>query len=146
MAGMLAVHPDTDVDWGATASTGAFVFRSGRGWFLGQEEGVLGQTLAGTVILRKREMDLLSNRPVADLDHTLRHETVHVLQTDFAFHAVGSSLEGWLLDRNSFTRRVHEFLDFNLLIPLAMTLANRGFGIDYADRPQEAEAIFLAGR
>ena len=136
-AGILVFHADAELDWWSTISSGAFVFRSRRGWFLGNEEGVVGQTLPGTVVLRYDES--------SDVARTLRHETVHILQQDFAFHAAGSSLEGWMLGHHHLTRRIHETVDFNLVIPLSLTLAWRGFGIDYVNRPHEAEALFLAG-
>jgi len=137
-AGYLALHPDATVDWGSTLSSGAFVFRSGRGWFLGQEAGVVGQTAAGTIIL-----DEADGR---DLDRTLRHERVHILQADFAFHTLGDPLESWLLDKGAITRRVHRVFDFNLLIPVGATALMRGLGLAYVDRPTEAEALFMSGR
>lgn len=82
-----ATRSELRVDWGSTASSGAFVFDVPEHELRVGGDRTLGLTRGGVV--------LLGPALVADRERTLRHELVHVLHLDFAHRAWGRPLESW---------------------------------------------------
>jgi hypothetical protein len=95
----------------------------------------MGKAIGGTVFYRRSYSYRLRHEIIA-------HETVHVLQHDFAGIALGSPFESWLADRMPAPiAKPLRYLDLGSysvlrLIPLA-------FGVTGPDTPWEREAYFL---
>ncbi|HEX7117442.1 MAG TPA: hypothetical protein VF212_01560 [Longimicrobiales bacterium] len=117
------------VDLGATLSTGALVL-VGRG----DRPGGMGRHVAGVV--------WLAGPQAFDAPVVLRHELVHVLQSDQAFALVGDPLERWLAASHPAIERVGRHVDFGLESLLTMTMNGL---VPYYDRPWEIEAYRITG-
>lgn len=71
------------------------------------------------------------------------HETVHVLQHDFALQAWGVPAQRWLLERIPGGPLLHRYVDLGLH---SILWAGLNAAVPYDSRPWEREAYFLSGR
>lgn len=123
------------LDWRATLRTGAPVFRVGQNLLhVGEQSAAVGAMLHGSILL----LDPAQRPAGIDGAQTLRHETVHVLQYDYASQAVALPIERSLLGHVGFWRRPARHLDVGALTPLL--LGAIAAPVPYGDRPWEREA------
>lgn len=153
---LLNVHVDRDsprpvrvkADLGTVIATGVAISRGYRfdmEWSLlsgtpvfgvdYREMHSAGQHIAGVV--RVMEYDGMVMYPEA-----LRHELIHVAQNDGAFITWSEPVERHLFSRVPVFRRLHEYIDFGLQVPVR-AYANSIVGYD--SRPWEWEAGVLSG-
>jgi hypothetical protein len=131
--------PNLELDAGATLSAGAAVFRtSGRELVL-YGHRVTGLALPGTILLgdwpgRSRE----------GYDRLLAHERVHILQQDQLFLYWDEALQRAIAPRVPGVAWAHRFADVDVAFVSLVGIGT--LLLPYAQRPWEAEAIFLAGR
>lgn len=130
-----AAQRRTSLDVAATLSTGAPTFRR-------PEVGVstpwglaLGHMAAGTILL---------GAPAGEIsERTMRHESLHVLQLDFANELIGFPLERTILQRIPGGKRLVRHIDLGIMSHLlGLGLASV---IGYDNQPWEREAYHLAG-
>lgn len=101
--GWAATRSELRVDWGESASSGAFVFRAPEHIIRDDGDNVSGLTI-GSVVLLGPGRD-------AQVRQTSAHELVHVVQHDFDSQTWGRPLESWAWSR--FTDRTAP-VDFGL--------------------------------
>jgi hypothetical protein len=137
----LMISPNTRLDLTRSLQAGAPVYRDRR-WHFGESGKfeLAGAEGLGTVRLAP---DALG--PSRRLrDDVLAHETIHVLQEDFANDAIGLPIEREYLRTTKLGRRFSRHLDVGLLVPaLAQLIAPE---IPYQHQPWEVEAYALTGR
>lgn len=137
-----AVYAGTraNMQWDAVSSlsAGAIVFRT---------EGAVGGSMtaaehsAGVLWITADESAWNDERSHAQL--LFGHERVHVLQYDFAQHALGHPLQSWIVAKLPAMAGVSRYLDLGMVMPL-WGLANAV--VPYVDRPWEREARVLERR
>lgn len=139
-AGYAFAEPKLHLDWGATLSSGAPVFRV-RDQLLQEpggagDAGASGTTRAGTIYL--------SDIEGLDYNQDLRHERIHVVQNDFVFLGWTDPVEDALLHAIPGGAAVARHVDLNLSVAVTsgLALAFR----NYHRRPWEVEARALAER
>lgn len=131
----LALRGDTELDAGASLSSGAPVFTSTVRWADGYWAGTQA---AGAIWLRGNPAD---PSPDAARDAVLAHERVHVLQYDVGLLLLSEPAERWLASRSRLAAWLHGRADLGLhLAPWG--LAN--LLVPYDRRPWEQEAWFLS--
>lgn len=129
-------QPGAKLDLGRTLSTGAIVFEVGRMPRSTDDRRILGQAIGGTILYR-REL-----YPTVQLSDIVAHETIHVLQHDFAAIAFAAPFEDWLRTRLPAPLAAPlEYLDFSSYMPLR--LIPNVMGMRGRDAPWEREAYFL---
>jgi hypothetical protein len=134
----VGLQDETEVDWRATFSAGAPVFRSpGRRLLFG------GRTASGAYV---DGSIVIADVPDVDTERVFAHERVHLLQGDFAFLAWSEPVEAWLADRSAVTRAIYRYVDAGFVLPLAGIVIGTVLDVDYRDRPHEIEARFLEGQ
>lgn len=142
--GFLAFDDGLELDWGATASAGAPVFRSPGRAIEGEAGGVGGVELLGAIVLSDPAVLSTPVRvPLVDPERIAAHERVHVLQDDFLSIAWADPIEDWLLGRlpgGDVARRYVDvggvYVAFGVLLMTALP---------YEDRPWEDEAHYVGG-
>jgi len=137
----LMTSPNTRLDLSRSLQAGAPVYRDRR-WHFGEASKVelAGAEGLGTIRLAPDALGP-SRRLRASV---LAHETIHVLQEDFANDVIGLPIERGLLQQTQLGRRFARHLDVGLLVPaLAQLIAPE---IAYRHQPWEQEAYSLTGR
>lgn len=124
--GWAATRSELRVDWGASASNGAFVFRAPEHVVQKDGDAVAGLALGGLV--------LLSRDRTGQVRQTRGHELVHVVQLDFYSQALAHPLESWVWSR---------FTDWS--VPVDIGLPPHLLPSFFGDLP-EAEARALDSR
>jgi hypothetical protein len=125
------------MDWGRTASSGAFVLRADNRhvWDDGRE---LGGLAIGSLIV----MSAFASDP----PRTAHHELVHVHQYLFVDEAVSRPIEEYLRRRVPGARRLPRWLELGVITPALGTLEYAIFGRDGpVIRLGESEAEMVAG-
>lgn len=129
---VIAAQPKVTLDWRYTLSTGAPVF-------VDQRAGVwAGRHSAGVITVKQPRPGTSLDRNT--MDYVVRHERVHLLQSDFTAVAWGRPAEAWALSRVSGGMTVHRFvaLRADLILWGLMNSA-----LSHSARPTEDEAYFL---
>lgn len=133
-----ATRSETEVDWSASLSSGAPVFRSPqRSYKDHRGEPVDGLAAGGSI-------------GVSDIFHDRRrqvlpHERVHVLQHDFAFLVWSDPVEKRVMARHRWTRELSRHVDLGLVFPTLRGAFYRGFDVRHSQQLAEIEAMFLDG-
>ena len=133
-----AARSETEVDWSASLSSGAPVFRSPQRSYKDRRgEAVDGLAAGGSI-------------GVSDIFHdrsrqVLPHERVHVLQHDFAFLVWSDPVEKRIMARHRWTRELSRYVDLGLVFPTLRGAFYRGFDIRHSQQLAEIEAMFLDG-
>ncbi len=137
----LMMSPNTRLDLSRSLQAGAPVYRDRR-WHFGESGKfeLAGAEGLGTIRLAPDALGP-SRRLRADV---LAHETIHVLQEDFANDAIGLPIERGLLEQTQLGGRFTRHLDVGLLIPALAQLITPE--IPYKHQPWEEEAYSLTGR
>ena len=129
---------ETRVDWSASLSSGAPVFRSPqRSYKNSRGEPVDGLAAGGSIGLS----DVFEDRR----RQVLPHERVHVLQHDFAFLIWSDPVEKRLMERHRWTRELSRHVDLGLLFPTLRSAVYQGFDVRHSRQLAEIEAMFLDG-
>ncbi len=121
---------ELELDWGESLSSGAPVFIVQNGTILHDGQEANGVTVAGVVIVEGTHR--------VSRDRVLRHERVHVIQHDFAAHAIAGPVDDW------FFRRVPALSPLGAYLEPAFATLLVGLS-PFADA-REAEASFLDQR
>lgn len=136
--GVLAFDPDLELDWAATASAGAPVFRTPGRAIEGESGAVGGIELLGTIALSDPAV-----LPPGHHERILAHERVHVLQDDFLSIAWADPIEDWLLGHVPGGAVARRYVDVGgVYAALGAVLM---LTLPYEERPWEDEAHYLGG-
>jgi hypothetical protein len=130
------IRDDTRIDWNATLSAGAPVFRFPTETVSTRDGIIFGRMDFGTILLGARP-------PIMDLQRqlTLPHESIHVAQYDFLDHALALPPERAILRKLGVGEGFLRHVDLGVVsVMLAGVLQMH---MDYDDRPWEREAVIL---
>lgn len=130
------VRADTRIDWGATLSSGAPVFRFPTETVSTRDGIIFGRMDFGTIVLGRRPTVLDAQRRM-----TLPHESIHVVQYDFLEQALSLPPERAILRKLGVGEGFLRHVDIGVIsVVLAGVLQMH---MDYEDRPWEREAVIL---
>lgn len=131
--------PGVRFDAGESLSSGALVFRrAARPEALGYN----GAQAAGVVHVRyPDEVGELTPALREQVERSVRHERVHVIQYDQGFLLWSAPAEAWVMAGSPLTRALHRWVDLGLNAP---AMAGVGAALPYEARPWESEAFFLS--
>jgi hypothetical protein len=130
------IRDDTRIDWNATLSSGAPVFRFPTETVSTRDGVIFGRMDFGTIVLGARP-------PIMDLQRhlTLPHESIHIAQYDFLDHALALPPERAILRKLGVGEGFLRHVDLGVIsVLLAGVLQMQ---MDYDDRPWEREAVIL---
>jgi len=134
-----ALRSETELDWSASLSAGAPVFRAPFRAFRDRDGTAVDGVQAGGVIG-------LSDVPDDLLRSAFAHERVHVLQHDFADLVWSDPIEQRLLERSELTRKLARHVHLGVAFPALRRATFRILDVDRGQQPAEVEAMFLDGR
>lgn len=134
-----ALRSETEMDWSASLSAGAPVFRSPFRAFEDRDGEPLNGIHVGGVIG-------LSDVPEDLMPSVFAHERVHVLQHDFADLVWSDPLESRLLAQTELTRTLARHLHLGVAFPALRNATFRVLDVDRSQQPGEIEARFLDRR
>jgi hypothetical protein len=130
------VRADTRIDWGATVSSGAPVFRFSTETVSTRDGIIFGRMDFGTIVLGSKPTVLDAQRRM-----TLPHESIHVVQYDFLEQALSLPPERAILRKLGVGEGFLRHVDIGVIsVMLAGVLQMH---MDYEDRPWEREAVIL---
>lgn len=132
------IEDELVVDVGKSLSSGTVVFNTTGSQIDsgdGQHTRARGRALAGVILLSD-----VRDSPADERAHTFAHERVHTLQIDQAFAYWIDPLENRLLDVAG-ASGIARWVDMN---PTTLILSLLGEPLDWAHRPWEVEAEWLA--
>jgi hypothetical protein len=125
------------MDWGRTASSGAFVLRADNRHILHGDREVGGLAMGSLIVL---------SGFTSDPSRTAHHELIHVHQHLFLDEAVSRPIEEYLRRRVPGARWVPRWLELGIVTPALGTLEYAIFGRDGpVTRLVESEAEMVAG-
>ena len=130
------IRDDTRIDWNATLSSGAPVFRFPTETVSTRDGVIFGRMDFGTILLGARP-------PIMDLQRylTLPHESIHIAQYDFLDHALALPPERAILRKLGVGEGFLRHVDLGVVsVMLAGVLQMH---MDYDERPWEREAVIL---
>jgi hypothetical protein len=127
---------DTRIDWSATLSSGAPVFRFPTETVSTRDGIIFGRMDFGTIVLGARP-------PIMDLQRrlTLPHESIHLAQYDFLDHALALPPERAILRKLGVGEGFLRHVDLGVVSVLLAGVLQ--MHMDYDDRPWEREAVIL---
>lgn len=130
------IRDDTHIDWSATFSSGAPVFRFPTETVSTRDGIIFGRMDFGTIVLGARP-------PIMDLQRhlTLPHESIHVAQYDFLDHALALPPERAILRKLGVGEGFLRHVDLGVVSVLLAGVLQ--MHMDYDDRPWEREAVIL---
>jgi hypothetical protein len=130
------IRDDTRIDWNATLSSGAPVFRFPTETVSTRDGVIFGRMDFGTIVLGARP-------PIMDLQRylTLPHESIHIAQYDFLDHALALPPERAILRKLGVGENFLRHVDLGVVSVLLAGVLQ--MHMDYDDRPWEREAVIL---
>jgi hypothetical protein len=130
------IRDDTRIDWNATLSAGAPVFRFPTETVSTRDGIIFGRMDFGTIVLGARP-------PIMDLQRhlTLPHESIHIAQYDFLDHALALPPERAILRKLGVGEGFLRHVDLGVVSVLLAGVLQ--MHMDYDDRPWEREAVIL---
>lgn len=130
------VRADTRIDWGATLSSGAPVFRFPTETVSTRDGIIFGRMDFGTIVLGQKPTVLDTQRRM-----TLPHESIHIIQYDFLEQALSLPPERAILRKLGAGEGFLRHVDLGAIsVMLAGVLQMH---MDYDDRPWERESVLL---
>lgn len=130
------IRDDTRIDWSATLSSGAPVFRFPTETVSTRDGIIFGRMDFGTILLGARP-------PIMDFQRhlTLPHESIHIAQYDFLDHALALPPERAILRKLGVGEGFLRHIDLGVVSMLLAGMLQ--MHMDYDDRPWEREAVIL---
>lgn len=113
-----AAHQGMQVDWAATGTTGALVFRTRDPAFTVGVNCPIGVACSRAGNANLGTIAYATGRTPAERQATLTHEAVHVAQRSRDLILLGAPLGDWLASRGRPIRRVSRWLVLDGLMPL----------------------------
>lgn len=130
-------HPGVNVDWGASAASGALVLRTDQ-----RQVELDGTAVNGAASGPVAIVSAFSNDP----DLTTRHEIVHVYQAWFEQEAWGRPIEDYVRSELPGGRRIPSWIELGVGAPLLIMMEHAAIGRRGTHLLKEAEAGQLARR